>query len=59
MSIYTVTVLLERLYVDRIVDKIYWSLTVKPMCDKALVVIRGAQKKHLIPKKPFNNVCHA
>ena len=45
MSIYTVTVLLERLYVDRIVDKIYWSLAVKPMCDKALVVIRGAQKR--------------
>ena len=45
MSIYTVTVLLERLYVDRIVDKIYWSLTVKPMRGKALVVIRGAQKR--------------
>ena len=45
MSIYTVTVLLERLYVDRIVDKIYWSLAVKPMCGEALVVICGAQKR--------------
>ena len=45
MSIYTVTVLLERLYVDRIVDKIYRSLALKPMCGKALAVIRGAQKR--------------
>ena len=45
MSIYTVTVLLERLYVDRIVDKIYWSLAIKPICGKALGVICGAQKR--------------
>ena len=45
MSIYTVTILLERLYVDRIVDKIYRGLAVTPMCGKALDVIHGAQKR--------------
>ena len=45
MSIYTITVLLERLYVDRIVDKIYRSLALKPIGGKALAVICGAQER--------------
>ena len=55
MANHTVSGLLERRYVD----KTCWDLARKPMFGRALVVIRGAQKKRLIPKKPFNNVCHA